>query len=359
MSLAFQSLDVPAFCDMHVHFRQDRFVEQYAPWTARSCAWALAMPNTIPPILNAYVAEAYRRRIEAAGDGRCQVIPAIKLAMDNLPMVGDRAGLPLDRPLVYKVYPTGVTHNSERGMDADLFTRLPLAGTPLALAFAKLAEHEAVLCLHPELPGPGVLFREERFFTTPLVRWLLTEAPFRVVFEHLSTAAAVDAVREAYHIRSRTNVAATITLHHLTMTLDDVIGDQVQIHNFCKPVAKLHTDRAALREAVRSPAFFLGSDSAPHTREGKRDGCAGCFTAPLLAERLVTVLEEAGLLDWLEGFTSRRALGFYRLAPIARRLCLLRAPERAAELASLVSRDQVLEARPWGNGFPVRWLQTN
>lgn len=44
------------------------------------------------------------------------------------------------------------------------------------------------------------------------------------------------------------NVAATITVHHLMLTVDDWAG---KCHNFCKPVAKYPSDREALRQIVQ------------------------------------------------------------------------------------------------------------
>jgi hypothetical protein len=46
-------------------------------------------------------------------------------------------------------------------------------------------------------------------------------------------------------------VACSITAHHLTLVVDDWAG---QPFNFCKPVAKYPSDRAALREVIKSGA---------------------------------------------------------------------------------------------------------
>lgn len=74
-------------------------------------------------------------------------------------------------------------------------------------------------------------------------------------------------------------VGCTITIHHLELTVDDWAGC---CHNYCKPVAKLPSDRQALRDVVLSahPRFFLGTDSAPHPRSAKEGAksAAGVFT---------------------------------------------------------------------------------
>lgn len=77
----------------------------------------------------------------------------------------------------------------------------------------------------------------------PLFKYSLnTLSRLRIVLEHATTAAALAAVA-----RCGPSVAATVTAHHLWLTIDAVAGDPV---NFCKPVAKMPGDRAALLRAV-------------------------------------------------------------------------------------------------------------
>ena len=82
---------------------------------------------------------------------------------------------------------------------------------------------------------------------------------------YYATAEAVD------FLERFDNVAATVTLHHLMITLDDVAGGLLQPDLFCKPIAKTPRDRDALCQAVFSghPKLFFGSDSAPHPRHKK------------------------------------------------------------------------------------------
>lgn len=66
----------------------------------------------------------------------------------------------------------------------------------------------------------------------------------RIVLEHATTRAAVEAVKAC-----GPTVACTITAHHIALTVDDWAG---QAWNFCKPVAKYPDDRQALREVIKS-----------------------------------------------------------------------------------------------------------
>lgn len=61
----------------------------------------------------------------------------------------------------------------------------------------------------------------------------------KIVMEHITTKESV-ALLDKYE-----NLYATITLHHLLITLDDVAG-MLKPHLFCKPIAKREEDRQAL-----------------------------------------------------------------------------------------------------------------
>jgi dihydroorotase len=167
--------------------------------------------------------------------------------------------------------------------------------------------------LHGEVPSNNdldicVMNAEERFLPE-LVKLHEKFPNLRIVLEHVTTAAAVECVKSLGD-----TVAATITAHHLDLTIDEWAGKN---HNFCKPVAKYPHDRAALRQVVIDghPRFFMGSDSAPHPRSKKEGacGCAGVFTSPLLIPYLADCFERLGCIDRLRGFTSTFGCRFHRL----------------------------------------------
>lgn len=285
--------------DFHVHLRQDADLGAYAREAGRVFARVLVMPNLVPPIVDAADVAKYRSDILEAAPG-LEPLMAFKLLPRHAP--SQLAALKASGAVAGKVYPEGVTTNSEDGI-TDLRQIWPLMTT--------LEEHGLVVCCHGEKPGVFSLDREERFldeFSETATRY----PGVRLVLEHVSTAAAVSRVREL-----GPNVAATITLHHLEITLDDVIGGNLKPHLFCKPIAKRPFDRDALREAAFSgdPKFFFGSDSAPH-HKGKKEcaaGCAGVYSMPVALEGLVDVFDRAGCLDRLEGFCSGFGADFYGL----------------------------------------------
>ena len=107
---------------------------------------------------------------------------------------------------------------------------------------------------------------------------------------------------------SGTNIAATITPHHLEFNRNAMFQGGIRPHYYCLPVAKREEHRLALRKAATSGSakFFVGTDSAPHEVGAKESscGCAGLFNAPLALESYATVFEQERALDKFEAFTS-------------------------------------------------------
>ncbi|MFP4376130.1 MAG: dihydroorotase [Spirochaetales bacterium] len=319
--------------DFHVHLRQG---EMIAPVIAETAPWfgrILVMPNVEPPIYSAERLLEYRREIEVAASRVIGASPQPELLMTfkvspAIPVV-EVQRLREAGAIGGKLYPRGVTTNSADGVE-EIDALYPL--------LEAMEEHDLVLEIHAEEPGAFSLDREAAYM--PTISRLARDFPeLRIVVEHVSSKAAVEAVRAC-----PANVAATVTLHHLMLTLDDVVGDCLQPHHFCKPIAKRPEDLEAIREAVLGgdPRFFFGSDSAPHPRDAKESacGCAGIYTAPVALPLLVELFEAAGVAlteaeadtgpnptsrPSLERFTSRLGAEFYRL-PL---------PERSVTLAEI------------------------
>jgi dihydroorotase len=127
-----------------------------------------------------------------------------------------------------KSYPAGVTTNSASGV-VDYESFYPV--------FTEMERQDLILNIHGELPSTKestditVLNAEERFLPTLLS--LHKKFPkLRIILEHCTTAAAVEAVKQCGN-----TVAATITAHHLFLTIDNVVADPFC---FCKPGSILH-----------------------------------------------------------------------------------------------------------------------
>lgn len=299
------------FDDMHCHFRSGAMMELVLPFTARYCGRAVAMPNLRPSaILSASEVAWYRREIDKVimhswpDPPMFEPIMTIEIRDDTTPYmvkhafhVGALAG---------KVYPLGVTTNSEEGL-RDFFS------DRIRRTFQAMSDIGMILLIHGELDIPRTLVTQRETSFLPTLLRLVDEFPhLRIVLEHISTKESVRIVEQLGD-----NVAATITAHHPVTTLNDVVGDGVHPHNMCMPISKGFDDRDALLAAATSgnPKFFLGSDSAPHTKETKEcaHGRCGVFTAPILPQLLVEVFENAGALDRLGDFTSTFGAAFYQL----------------------------------------------
>jgi len=308
--------------DMHVHLREGQLMRDVLPYTVQDFSRALVMPNLMKPIESLSAINLYRNEIMAEasklpGGETFKPLMTIKITKNTIPQEVRAAK---DVIVAAKLYPEGVTTNSSDGVK-DFKALYPI--------FEVLQTDEKVLCIHGEHPDAEVLSREEKFL--PVLRHIASDFPkLRIVLEHVSTAAAVACVAGLPK-----TVAATITVHHLLITLDDVIGGMLKPHLFCKPIAKTSEDRKSLLMAAMSGIsggdrgkFFLGTDSAPHPVQSKEcsSGCAGVFTAPVALPLLTSIFAEEGKIKELEAFTTHNAQRFYELYPSKEKIAIVREP---------------------------------
>lgn len=336
-----QSLTIRMPDDFHVHLRQDRMLLEVIVQTARQFRRSLIMPNTTPPVRTARDVERYRKEIldACARVGCTEFEPLMTIALTDETTPEDIRAARAAGAIAAKLYPRGVTTNSDHGV------RHPLT---LDTVYAAMADVGMVLCVHGESCDPiaTVMDAEERFLDTfeAIVRGV---EGLRIVFEHVSSSAALERIWGMPSGR----VAATITVHHLVLTIADVVGARVQPHHFCKPIAKTSSDREFLIEAATSgnPRFFLGTDSAPHPRSAKESASvpAGCFTAPVALPLLATVFEQANALDRLEDFTSTFGAHFYGLPRNECTITLTRRPFRVSASVGGVVPFRAGDTLPW------------
>jgi len=180
--------------------------------------------------------------------------------------------------------------------------------------FARMAEVGLVLQVHGEVTDPAVdvFARESRFIDTVLAPLAARHPQLRIVFEHITTRAAIEFV-----LKGREGIAATVTPQHLLMNRNALFAGGLRPHHYCLPVLKAEEDRVALLAAVArgSPRLFLGTDSAPHARAAKEAtcGCAGIFSAHAGIELYAEAFAAAGALEKLESFASSHGADFYGL----------------------------------------------
>ena len=140
----------------------------------------------------------------------------------------------------------------------------------------------------------------------------LTRSRRAALSSHATTAAAVDFIRAQHE-----GVAATLTPQHLLMNRNWLFQGGLRPHHYCLPVLKRERDRRALLDAVAAgdPRFFLGTDSAPHSRSAKEAacGCAGIYSAHAALELYAEAFEQVAALSRLEAFASEFGPRFYGL----------------------------------------------
>ena len=303
--------------DWHLHLRDGAALKAVLPDTARQFARAIVMPNLRPPVTNAELALAYRQRILAALPQGVQFEPLMTLYLTDNTSAEDIAQAK-SSGIVHgvKLYPAGATTNSDSGV------------TSLDHCRKALAEMEKLglpLLVHAEVTDAEVdVFDRERVFIERHMIPLLKKFPaLKIVFEHITTKDAADFVTEA-----PSNVAATITAHHLLMNRNDMFKGGIQPHHYCLPILKREEHRVALVKAATSGSakFFLGTDSAPHAKSAKENacGCAGMYTAHTAIELYAEAFDAANALDKLEGFSSFYGADFYGLPRNVDQITLLK-----------------------------------
>ena len=302
--------------DWHLHLRDGDALNSVAPFTARQFARAIIMPNLNPPVTTVIRAVEYLDQILAAVDGT-DFEPLMTLYLtDNTPAEEIIAARKSCFIKGVKLYPAGATTNSDAGV------------TDIRLCDAALDEMQKCglpLLVHGEVTRPDIdVFDREKVFIDETLQPLTQRFPeLKIVFEHITTKEAADFV-----MQSSDNVGATITPQHLLLNRNALFQGGLQPHNYCLPVLKRDTHQQALLEVIRSGhnKFFLGTDSAPHSKHNKESacGCAGIFSAHAAIEIYTTIFEQQGVLDKLEAFASFNGPDFYGLPRNSKTITLIK-----------------------------------
>ena len=307
--------------DMHLHLRDGDMLSTVAPLTSYTFSGALVMPNLVPPVTTKEDVVEYKERIMSA--------VGIETQDDEFDMVNSDFFEPymalfyqnysrefleevVEEITSIKLYPAGITTNSEGGVNSfDIEEMRETLDT--------MSRLNIPLCVHGETDG-FVMDREAEFMN--IYDALASNFPsLKIIMEHITTKAAVDMLDK------HDNLYATITVHHLMITLDDVAGGMLMPHLFCKPIAKRPEDRDALLSVALNahPKVMFGSDSAPHPQNKKEScGCAaGVFSAPIALQLLCEIFDKNDKLDNLQSFVSDNAQSIYGICPEFKEITLI------------------------------------
>ena len=292
--------------DWHVHFRDNEILKAVVPETSRHFARSIVMPNLIPPILNAKQAINYKKKIEKAIPPSDNFKPFMTIYLTEETNKDElKSAYKNGAVFAVKLYPAGATTNSESGVK-DITKILPVLET--------MSEIGMPLLIHGEVTDHNIdIFDREKVFIDRNLDFICKEIPeLKITLEHITTKEATEYVKE-----NKKNLVASITPHHLTLNRNALFVSGIRPHNYCLPILKRETHRAALLEAAISgnPKFFLGTDTAPHLTKDKESacGCAGIFNATYCIQILAQLFENENALPNLEKFVSRNGAKHYNL----------------------------------------------
>lgn len=299
----------------HAHFRQGRLLKFLVSimlefgWRGR----VVGEPNTQPPKLTGEEAVAYGEEIREAArlslDWNKTFEPVLTIQVTENTTVEMVLNAFMKGVRVIKVYPRYVTTHSENGV-VDYLKIYP------ALQIAE--DLGMVVQFHPEHPSYSIIGRLKEVAFIQILDAIHRRFPrLKISVEHVSSKAMVDWVtaQDEY-------VGASVTVHHLYQTADDLAGYSERSGGLCmvhdgafKPGAKDPEDRYAIGEVVLAgnPKFWYGGDDAAHLKSKKhcaRVSCGAWNTIPALS-LLVSFFEKGKALEKLEPFLSEFGANFY------------------------------------------------
>lgn len=290
--------------DWHIHLRDGDKLTRTVKDAARQFKRVIVMPNLVPAIDSVAMALNYRQRILQCLPQDTNFDPLMTLYLTDtmtVETIEQAAASPYIQAI--KLYPAGATTNSNAGV-TNIEHLHPL--------FDAMQQHNLPLLIHGEVTH-GDIFDREAIFIEQVLSPLRNCFPtLKIVLEHITTAVAVDFV-----LAANNNTAATITPHHLLFERNQLLAGGIKPDYYCLPILKRATDQQALIKAATSgnPHFFLGTDSAPHSRQAKYNacGCAGIYNAHCAIELYAHAFANANALDKLEAFASFNGADFYGL----------------------------------------------
>ena len=248
--------------DFHAHLRQGDLMPGYVRDLVSQFGRAIIMPNTVPAMTSAKAIAEYKAQIlDAAKDVRPDFEPLMTFKLNPNYTEQDLKDMMAAGVVAGKYYPAGVTTNSADGI-SDFEAVFPVV--------AMMEKLGLVLCVHGEEPGEFCLDREPAFIKR--VETLAAKFPkLKIVFEHLSSAKSVEAVK-----RLPANVAATFTVHHLMMSptiSSETPSGRTTFANRCRSGLKTVPRSAKPPSAATRSSF--SARTPPRTSWARRNVRAG------------------------------------------------------------------------------------
>ena len=213
--------------DWHVHFRDNEIMEAVVKETSRHFSRAIVMPNLVPPILNVKDAIFYKERIKKVIPKNDKFEPLMTIYLTEKTNKYELMQA-YENGLVFavKLYPAGATTNSDSGVKEinNIMNILEM-----------MAEIGIPLLIHGEVTNNEIdIFDREKVFIEQHLDFIIKELPnLKITLEHITTEDAV-----SYIMDSGSNLAASITPHHLALNRNSIFVGGIRPHNYCLPILK-------------------------------------------------------------------------------------------------------------------------
>lgn len=330
--------------DAHLHLREDELLEAVLPFSAAQFCGAVVMPNLKTPLKSTNLVQKYQTNIEKAltktapNPAQSPIFKpfiALYLSEDvslNELEAAKKAGIKL-----LKLYPKNSTTGAESGASEVLSEKM-------CALFEKAQDLGLILSIHGE--SGGFCLEREAEFGEIISQIAKTFPRLKIIFEHLSDRRSLEVLEKF------SNVFGTLTLHHISLNLDDVLGGALNPHCFCKPMLKTPKDQKALLNAALNAhsKISFGSDSAPHLKSAKEKGAAGIFSAPLLLGALCELFEKHNCLENLPHFVCENAAKIYNFELPKKSVQLVKKPMKV--------KDEYFGIVPLFAGREISWSLT-
>ena len=340
-------LIIPRPDDMHLHLREGQMLKVVSQHSASQFGRAIIMPNLKNPVINTELAHIYYDEIKKHTK-TLQFEPLMTIYFNEGLTLEELKKIKASSKIIgIKLYPKGVTTNSNDGMDSfESGYRI----------FEMMEELDIPLLIHGEVNDKSVdIFDRERIFIEKHLSKAHKEFPkLRIILEHISTKDSTEFVKD-----SSNKIAATITPQHLLYNRNELFLGGLRPHAFCLPVLKREEHRVAVLNAAISgnPKFFLGTDSAPHKRAEKESscGCAGIYSALNAMEIYAEIFDQNNAIEKLENFCSKFGADFYKLNQNKEKLKLTRSKNKVPTVIKIDNGDVV----PLMAGQEIGWNCSN
>jgi dihydroorotase len=301
---ATDKLVVPGLIDIHVHFREpgDEEEETIASGSVAAVAGGftsvVAMPNTNPPIENETDVEYVHRKARQARKTHVYTMGAITKKREGLELA--------EMGMMSEAGAVGFTDDGNGVQDPRVMLR---ALKYAAMLDVVISQH----CQDNSFAGDGVM--NSGYYSTILglpgmdvlaeeaMLWrdiqLVKKAKVRYHAQHLSTAGAVELIREAK--KMSLPVTCEVTPHHLL--LDEQCCAEYDTNYKVNPPLRSAKDIEALKQAIADGVVdALVTDHAPHLQSEKElefvSAPFGIASLECALGLYVKALIEPGVIDW-------------------------------------------------------------